>query len=62
MRRSQHTAEITAARQPGHWLLAGLGKKVLRPGGLELTRDMICQLRLEPQDDIIEFAPGLAGR
>lgn len=51
--------DSSADRQPGHWLLASLGKKVLRPGGLEMTRDIIDQLRLNPQDDIVEFAPGL---
>lgn len=56
-----HTAqfELDAARMPGHWLLASLGKKVLRPGGIELTHDMIGQLRLGPRDDIVEFAPGM---
>lgn len=51
--------ELDAARMPGHWLLASLGKKVLRPGGIELTADMIRQLRPGPQDDIVEFAPGM---
>ena len=26
-----------ASTAPGHWVLAIVGKKVLRPGGLELT-------------------------
>lgn len=25
----------------GHWLLARLGKRVLRPGGIELTRTLL---------------------
>jgi len=57
--RPSQSHEVSADRQPGHWLLASLGKKVLRPGGLELTRDMIRQLRLTPGDDVVEFAPGL---
>lgn len=49
------------AKQPGHWLLASLGKRVLRPGGLELTRRLIGRLNPESADDVIEFAPGLGG-
>jgi hypothetical protein len=30
-------SELDVSRIPGHWLLARLGKRVLRPGGLELT-------------------------
>lgn len=44
---------------PGHWLLAKLGKRVLRPGGLELTRAMLERLDVQPTDAVIEFAPGL---
>lgn len=31
----QHEPAVT--KLPGHWVLAKLGKRVLRPGGLELT-------------------------
>ncbi len=44
---------------PNHWLQAQLGKKVLRPGGLELTRQMLAALDIQPDDHVIEFAPGL---
>jgi hypothetical protein len=44
---------------PGHWLLARLGKRVLRPGGLELTRAMLHALDIRPADSVVEFAPGL---
>ncbi len=44
---------------PGHWLLASLGKRVLRPGGLNLTRGMLQRLDVAPDDDVVEFAPGL---
>ncbi len=44
---------------PGHWLLAKLGKRVLRPGGLALTRAMLDRLNIQTQDSVIEFAPGL---
>jgi len=46
-------------KMPGHWLLARLGKRVLRPGGLELTRLMLDALNIQPQDAVVEFAPGL---
>jgi ubiquinone/menaquinone biosynthesis C-methylase UbiE len=44
---------------PGHWLLARMGKRVLRPGGLELTNQMLAALAITPTDDVVEFAPGL---
>ena len=31
-------------KMPGHWLLASLGKRVLRPGGLELTCRLLEEL------------------
>lgn len=43
---------------PGHWLLARMGKRVLRPGGLELTRKMLRDAGLTGAD-VIELAPGL---
>src|SRR5678816_2952966 len=45
--------------KPGHWLLAKMGKRVLRPGGLELTRDMLDRLAINARDSVVEFAPGL---
>ncbi|HVT94191.1 MAG TPA: methyltransferase domain-containing protein [Bryobacteraceae bacterium] len=53
------SSRLETSRQPGHWLLASLGKRVLRPGGLELTRRLIDRLRPVPTDDVVEFAPGL---
>ncbi len=52
-------AKMAAAKMPGHWLLARLGKRVLRPGGLELTRSMLRALDIRPSDKVVEFAPGL---
>ena len=43
----------------GHWILAKMGKKVLRPGGLELTKVLLKNLDIKKQDDVVEFAPGL---
>jgi SAM-dependent methyltransferase len=50
---------LKAERMPGHWLLARLGKRVLRPGGRQLTIRMIEALNIGPSDAVIEFAPGL---
>ena len=36
-----------------------MGKRVLRPGGLELTLRMLDALGIRPTDDVVEFAPGL---
>jgi SAM-dependent methyltransferase len=44
---------------PGHWLLARLGKRVLRPGGVELTRHLLAGVDIESSDDVVEVAPGL---
>lgn len=43
---------------PGHWLLARMGKRVLRPGGSGLTRRLLERARV-PGCDVIELAPGL---
>lgn len=42
----------------GHWLLARLGKRVLRPGGVKLTRLLLGQAGLGDAD-VVELAPGL---
>jgi SAM-dependent methyltransferase len=51
--------QMKAEKMPGHWLLARLGKRVLRPGGRQLTQRMIEALKIQPTDAVIEFAPGL---
>jgi hypothetical protein len=51
--------EAPADKMPGHWLLAKMGKRVLRPGGRELTRQLLAELAIGEQDDVVEFAPGL---
>ena len=53
------TAQLDYEKMPGHWLLASLGKTVLRPGGLQLTTTMLDQLNIQPTDKVVEFAPGL---
>lgn len=52
-------AKLDASKMPGHWLLARLGKRVLRPGGLELTRKMLSALAITNEDRVVELAPGL---
>lgn len=47
------------AKMPGHWVLAKMGKRVLRPGGIELTQKMLDHLDISEDDDVAEFAPGL---
>ena len=51
--------ELNTTKMPGHWLLARLGKRVLRPGGRELTRQMLDGLDIQSSDNVVEFAPGL---
>lgn len=50
---------LDMAKMPGHWALARIGKRVLRPGGLELTRQMLAALKIGQSDHVVEFAPGL---
>jgi SAM-dependent methyltransferase len=46
-------------KMPGHWILARLGKRVLRPGGWEITLKMLDALAVGPADSVVEFAPGM---
>ena len=50
---------LKTEKMPGHWVLARLGKRVLRPGGMELTRLMLKLLAITPSDEVVEFAPGM---
>ncbi len=50
---------LSIEKMPGHWLLARMGKRVLRPGGIELTRQMLDALDVQPSDEVVEFASGL---
>jgi hypothetical protein len=50
---------LKPAHAPGHWVLARLGKKVLRPGGLGATRMLLKQMNITRRDDVVEFAPGM---
>lgn len=51
--------KLAADKMPGHWLLAQMGKRVLRPGGIQLTHQMLTALDIQSTDHVVEFAPGL---
>lgn len=51
--------DIDTARVAGHWLLARLGKRVLRPGGVEITEQLLAAVEVRDTDDVVEIAPGL---
>ena len=51
--------QLDMEKMPGHWALARLGKRVLRPGGLAMTRRLLSSLAITSSDRVIEFAPGL---
>ena len=53
--------DLDVSKMPAHWLLARLGKRVLRPGGLGITRALLDGLAIGGEDDVVEFAPGLGG-
>src|SRR3546814_18323251 len=50
---------LEASQMPGHWLLARLGKRVLRPGGAEITDQLLAATAVGSSDDVVEVAPGL---
>lgn len=51
-------AQRRADDTPGHWLLARLGKRVLRPGGLGLTQRLLDRADIAGSD-VVELGPGL---
>lgn len=46
-------------RMSVHWLFAHLGKRVLRPGGVEMTRRLLDALDIGSGDDVVELGPGM---
>ncbi|MGH3559938.1 class I SAM-dependent methyltransferase [Mycobacterium sp.] len=54
--RAQRVAADDAVQ--GHWLLARLGKRVLRPGGIGLTRTLLGSAGIADAD-VLELAPGM---
>lgn len=51
-----HTLDFE--RAPAYSVLFYLGKKSMRPGGLELTRLLLNELNIDSADEVVEFAPG----
>jgi len=51
--------QLDVSRMPIFMLLARLGKRTLRPGGMELTRQMLELLDVQLPDKVVEFAPGV---
>ena len=49
----------TINTEQGHWILAKMGKRVLRPGGRQLTSKLVEGLHISTQDVFVEFAPGM---
>ncbi len=49
----------TINTEQGHWILAKMGKRVLRPGGKQLTGKLVNGLQVSSQDTFVEFAPGM---
>src|SRR5699024_9180267 len=51
--------KVDFTRMPGHWILANMGKKVLRPGGRRLTHWMHGNMAIASYDRVVEMAPGM---
>lgn len=51
--------DLDVERMPAYLLFARLGKRILRPGGRRMTRDLITGLNVTELDDVVEFAPGV---
>lgn len=51
--------QYSIKKMPGHWFLARMGKRILRPGGIQLTHWLLHKIDIRPSDEVIEFAPGL---
>ncbi len=49
----------TGRPEAGHWVLAKLGKRVLRPGGRELTNRLVEAAEPSSADRIVELGPGI---
>ena len=50
---------LDVSRMPLYALLFRLGRKVFRPGGMDLTRQMLELLDVQAADEVVEFAPGM---
>jgi hypothetical protein len=52
---------LKTEKMPGRWVLARLGKRVLRPGGMELTRRMLERLAIKPSESFKDNDIGRIG-
>lgn len=52
-------AHDTINSEQGHWVLAKMGKTILRPGGKELTETLVNSMEIKNSDSVVEFAPGM---
>lgn len=52
---------LAVEKMPAYWLLARLGKRVLRPGGRVMTESLLHALGLGAGDRVVELAPGMGG-
>ena len=52
---------LDVTKMPAYWLLARLGKRILRPGGRKLSAAMLGQLAIGPTSRVVELAPGVGG-
>jgi SAM-dependent methyltransferase len=50
---------MSTAQLPGHLFLASLGKKMLRPGGIRATTQIIDFLELNENSKLLEVAPNM---
>lgn len=57
-KRDRSFAERSDSAVSGFWLLARLGKRVLRPGGVALTSALVSAAAVEGAD-VVELAPGI---
>ena len=53
---------LKTEKMPGHWVLARLGKRVLRPGGMELTRRMLKMINFSTATMLLSSLPAWALR
>lgn len=59
LQQMNHSPSHNPHQHQGHWILARMGKRVLRPGGRGMTLHLLEQLQISAGDDLVEFAPGL---
>jgi hypothetical protein len=51
--------KVSLNRMPAHRMVRRLGKRVLRPGGGEMSRWLVDALAIGAEDDVVQLRPGL---